>query len=87
MTMTPFSHCFLPTFHSHLAAASLIRQLLAFSRKQVVEPSNVPLNPIVRDIDNMLRRLIGEDIKLVTVLQPRGGCVLVHDTTVQFICS
>ena len=48
-------------------AASLTRQLLAFSRKQVLEPKIVRLDTIVRDTGRMLERLIGEDIALSIV--------------------
>lgn len=51
-------------------AAELTRQLLAFSRKQVLRPQVLSLNDIVRDSDTMLRRLIGEDIALVCILDP-----------------
>ena len=51
-------------------AASLTRQLLAFSRKQVLQPKVLDLNAVVAGMDNMLRRLIGEDIDLVAVLKP-----------------
>lgn len=56
-------------------AASLTRQLLAFSRKQMLEPKTLDLNLIVSEMDKMLRRLIGEDIDFVTVLQPELGSV------------
>lgn len=49
-------------------AASLIRQLLAFSRQQVLEPKTVDVNAVVHDTEKMLHRLIGEDIELVTRL-------------------
>ncbi|HEX7878803.1 MAG TPA: PAS domain-containing protein [Candidatus Eisenbacteria bacterium] len=48
--------------------ADLARQLLAFSRKQLVEPTIIDLNRVLGDLDAMLRRLIPEDIALVTVV-------------------
>ncbi len=45
-------------------AAALTQQLLAFSRKQVLEPKILDLNSIVADVEKMLRRLIGEDVEL-----------------------
>ena len=50
-------------------AAHLTRQLLAFSRRQIIEPRIIDLNETIMDVDNMLRRLIGEDIELVTLPQ------------------
>jgi len=56
-------------------AASLTHQLLAFSRKQVLLPEILDLNTVVSGLDGMLRRLIGEDIDLVTILHPGLGKV------------
>lgn len=52
-------------------AAALTRQLLAFSRRQVLQPESVNLNHVVAELERMLRRLIGEDIEFVTELAPQ----------------
>ncbi len=57
-------------------AASLTRQLLAFSRQQVLAPKVLDLNAVVVDVEAMLRRLIGEDVEMVTVLDEHLGLVL-----------
>ena len=54
-------------------AATLVRQLLAFSRKQMLQTKVLNLNQVVGELDKMLRRLIGEDIDLVTLLDPKVG--------------
>jgi two-component system, cell cycle sensor histidine kinase and response regulator CckA len=51
-------------------ASSLTSQLLAFSRRQVIQPRIVDLNDIVRNMEKLLRRVIGEDIDLATHLDP-----------------
>jgi PAS domain S-box-containing protein len=51
-------------------AADLVRQLLAFSRKQIMEPQVLNLNKVVGDLDKMLRRIIGEHIDLRVCLAP-----------------
>jgi PAS domain S-box-containing protein len=54
-------------------AANLTRQLLAFGRGQVIEPRRINLNELIVNLNKMLRRLIGEDIKLVTQTAPDLG--------------
>jgi signal transduction histidine kinase/ActR/RegA family two-component response regulator len=56
-------------------AASLTRQLLAFSRKQVLEPQVLDLNQTVAGMEHMLRRLVGEDVEFTQVLAPDLGRV------------
>ena len=56
-------------------AAALTRQLLAYSRRQMLQPEILDLNLVVGDMDRMLRRLIGEHIALVTVPAPDLGRV------------
>ncbi len=53
-----------------LRAAGLTRQLLAFSRKQRLEPTVFQLNTVVADLSKMLQRLIGEDVNLATIAAP-----------------
>jgi nitrogen-specific signal transduction histidine kinase/ActR/RegA family two-component response regulator len=56
-------------------ATALTQQLLAFSRKQVLQPKVLDLNTVVTEVEKMLRRLIGEDIELATTLDPALGPV------------
>jgi PAS domain S-box-containing protein len=58
-------------------ATSLTRQLLAFGRRQVLAPQVLDLNSVVSNMGRMLRRVIGEDIELVTILPPDLGTVRV----------
>ncbi len=52
-------------------AADLTKQLLAFSRRQIVQPKLLDLNSLVRNLERMLKRVMGEDIELVTRLEDR----------------
>jgi len=64
--------------HIHQAAeraTSLTRQLLAFSRRQVLQPRAIDLNTVVGNVEDLLRRLIGEDIELVFNETPHLGTV------------
>jgi CheY-like chemotaxis protein/two-component sensor histidine kinase len=56
-------------------AAALTQQLLAFSRKQFMQPRVVDLNSVVSDAERMLRRIIGENVELIAHLEPRLGTV------------
>jgi two-component system cell cycle sensor histidine kinase/response regulator CckA len=51
-------------------AADLVRQLLAFSRKQIIQPRVLDLNQVVAEMNRMLQRIIGEDIQMETILAP-----------------
>jgi PAS domain S-box-containing protein len=73
-----------PTFNEDMSeikaaadrASTLTRQLLAFSRQQVLEPQVIDLNVLVSGVEQMLRRLLPEDISLRTSLSPTLGPVL-----------
>jgi two-component system, cell cycle sensor histidine kinase and response regulator CckA len=67
------------------SAASLTRQLLAFSRQQVLEPKVMDLNAVVLDTENMLRRLIGADIDLSTALDPSLGSIKADEGQIEQI--
>jgi PAS domain S-box-containing protein len=57
-------------------AASLTRQLLAFSRKQIIQPKPLNLNEVISNLDKMLRRLLREDIILLTLPAAELGLVM-----------
>ena len=59
------------------SATELTRQLLAFSRRQIIEPQTIDLNASIGRLHKMLQRLIGEDIDLETMLDPALGSVRV----------
>ena len=56
-----------------MQAAGLTRQLVSFSRRQVAEPKTIAVNEFIKDYENMLRRLLGENIELVLSLDPEAG--------------
>ena len=58
-------------------AAALTRQLLAFSRQQILEPRVAEFNDIVTNVEKLLRRVIGADVDLITDLDPAAGRVKV----------
>jgi len=57
--------------------AELTHQLLAFARKQVIEPRVTPIKDLILNTDKLLRRLISEDIELVTLISPDVGRIKV----------
>jgi nitrogen-specific signal transduction histidine kinase/CheY-like chemotaxis protein len=56
-------------------AAALTRQLLAFGRKQTLQPRILDLNTVVRGLEKMLRRVVAENVELITTTSPDVGCV------------
>jgi two-component system cell cycle sensor histidine kinase/response regulator CckA len=66
-------------------AAGLTHQLLAFSRKQILQPKVIALNEVVGEADKLLRRLIGENIELLTMCEPRLGRVKADPTQISQI--
>jgi signal transduction histidine kinase len=64
-------------------AASLTHQLLAFSRKQMLQPKVLNLNTIVLEIEKMLRRLLGDDVELTTVMDRRLAQVKADPTQIE----
>ncbi len=66
-------------------AADLTRQLLAFSRKQILQPAVMNLNAAVATMSEMLRRMIGEDVLLATALDPALGWVQADPSQIEQI--
>lgn len=66
-------------------AASLTKQLLAFSRQQVLTPAVLNLNALVSDMQGMLPRLLGEDIKVSLELDPELGSVKADQSQIEQI--
>ena len=64
-------------------AAALTRQLLAFSRRQILQPQVVDVNALVRQMEKLLRRLISEDVELVTALAPDLPAIRVDPASIE----
>ena len=64
-------------------ASELTQKLLAFSRKQTVNPESINLNIIIEDMRKLLKRMIGEDIELVTDLDENLGNIIIDRTQIE----
>jgi PAS domain S-box-containing protein len=64
-------------------ASALTRQLLAFSRKQVVHPRALNLNDLLRDLEKMLQRLIGEDLTILTLPSVEPARIMADPTQIE----
>jgi signal transduction histidine kinase len=64
-------------------AASLTKQLLALSRRQVLQPKVVNINSVIADMEEMLRRLVGEDLDFIVTMDPRLGPVRADPSQIQ----
>jgi PAS domain S-box-containing protein len=70
------------------SAANLTQQLLAFSRKQLIQPRAVDLNALITDTRELIRRLLGEDIELIATLDPALGRVVIDpEQTIQILMN
>jgi two-component system, cell cycle sensor histidine kinase and response regulator CckA len=67
------------------SAAGLTRQLLAFSRRQMLQPQTLDVNDVIRRMESLLRRLIGEDVELVTRLSSTLAAVHADPTQIEQI--
>ena len=68
-------------------AAALTQQLLAFSRRQVIQAQVLNLNELILDVDKMLRRLVGEDIEFVTLPASELGLVKADPSQIQQVIA
>jgi PAS domain S-box-containing protein len=75
--VTPLANSLIEVNRAAESAAALTQQLLAFSRKQIIEPRVLDLNEIINSLHNMLTRLIGENIELRTIPAADLGAVKV----------
>ncbi len=68
-----------------LRAAALTKKLLTFSRRQVFEPKELDINASVRDMEDLLQRMIGEHVQMVVVLHPEAGHAMMDPVQLQQI--
>ncbi|MFC1502408.1 response regulator [bacterium] len=66
-------------------AVGLVKQLLAFSRRQILSPKFLNINDIIIDVEKMLQRLIGEDIELLVNMEPKLGHALADPVQIEQI--
>jgi two-component system, cell cycle sensor histidine kinase and response regulator CckA len=81
--LSPHDPMYGPIMEIHGAgerAVGITRQLLAFSRRDAIEPSVLDVNQAVREVESMLRRLVGESIRVTTTLSPEAGPVFTDAT-------
>lgn len=71
--------------HAGERGASLIGQLLAFSRQQLLRPEVVELNKVVRGLEKLMRRLIGEDVEMIVHLHEDAGRVKTDRTQMEHV--
>lgn len=72
---TNIDECLAEVLKAGTRASELTQQLLAFGRKQVLQPQILNLNRLVGEAERLLRRLIGEDISLLVTLDPAAGSI------------
>ena len=68
-----------------LRAAALTKKLLTFSRRQVFEPKELDINASIRDMEDLLQRMIGENVQMVVVLHPQAGYALLDPVQLEQI--
>ncbi len=68
-----------------MRAEKLTQQLLAYSRKQILQPKVLDINALLTDIKKMLHRMVGEDMKIVTSLEPELGAIKADPTQIEQI--
>ncbi|MGO9119531.1 MAG: PAS domain S-box protein [Desulfomonilaceae bacterium] len=82
---SPYHYKIIQIYVAAERAAGLTKQLLAFSRKQVLDVKILDLNSVIEEMSNMLRRMIGEHIEFTTVMNPSLGKVKADKSQVEQI--